>query len=184
MTHMQWSRAGLHTLRLLSATPWSSRPPGRESHSLAVITLQQRRVKPGLGLGTSESCFYGSTRDAAFRCQNLGTLEDSLIDRDLLQVEQHGPGVRPAAPLARLGQLVAAGAPARRARPEHRGAAELVERHGEARHVPHAPRRPVPGGARVVPAAVLDTCAAGHIFNGLLDAVQVEVGVVVPVMQR
>ena len=52
MTHMQWSRAGLHTLRLLSATPWSSRPPGRESHSLAVITLQQRRVMPGLGLGT------------------------------------------------------------------------------------------------------------------------------------
>ena len=54
MTHMQWSRAGLHTLRLLSATPWSSRPPGRESHSLAVITLQQSRVRvePGLGLGT------------------------------------------------------------------------------------------------------------------------------------
>ena len=105
------------------------------------------------------------------------------VDGDLLQVEQHGPGVRPAAPLARLGQLVAAGAPARRARPEHRGAAELVERHGEARHVPHAPRRPVPGGARVVPAAVLDTRAAGHILDRLLDAVQVEVGVVVPVMQ-
>ena len=53
MTHMQWSRAGLHTLRLLSATPWSSRPPGRESHSLAVITLQQRsRLRLGLGLGT------------------------------------------------------------------------------------------------------------------------------------
>ena len=34
-----------------------------------------------------------------------------LVECDLLQVEQQRAGVRPAAPLTRLGQLVAGGAP-------------------------------------------------------------------------
>ena len=39
-------------------------------------------------------------------------LGQQLVQGDLLQVEQQRAGVRPAAPLARLGKLVAGGAPA------------------------------------------------------------------------
>ena len=109
---------------------------------------------------------------------------DPLVDCDLLEVEQHGPGVGAPPPGAGVRQGGAVRAAAPRPGPEQLRAAELVEADGDTRHVAQPPARPVPGGAGVVPAAVLDTRAAGHILDRLLDGVQVVVGVVVPRMQH
>ena len=53
---MQCSSATPHTLRPVSVTPWSRRPPGRASHSCGLSTLHtgagQGGVRAGPGSGT------------------------------------------------------------------------------------------------------------------------------------
>ena len=71
------------------------------------------------------------------------------------------------------------GTPAAGSWPEHLSPAVLVESHRQPGEVPHPPPVPVPGGARVEPAPVLDTSRAGQSPDGLLDGLHVEVGVIV-----
>ena len=63
-------------------------------------------------------------------------------------------------------------------------AAELVERHGDARQAAHAARGAVPAGAGVEPVVVLQPRGAGELPQRALDGVPAVVGHVVAVHQH
>ena len=60
--------------------------------------------------------------------------------------------------------------------PEHLSPPVLVESHRQPGEVPQPPPVPVPGGARVEPAPVLDAHTAGQAPDGGLDVLQPVVG--------
>ena len=61
---------------------------------------------------------------------------------------------------------------------------KLVEADGEPGHVPDPPGVPIPGGAQVIPALVLDPCSRGSVQQQVLHQAGAVCGAVLPVDQH